>query len=244
MSNEGSEKPSKKLVLTLSWKLLSIVLALALVGLTVYTKPWDKISSNPRTINVKGEVSIKREPDSFIFNPSFEADSQEAINAKTTQVVADVKALGLGDAGIQTQVSSYENYGSDGPTGTYNYSAFLTLSVEDKDLAQKIQDYLATSGAVGMMSPTVGFTAATKRELKDEATNKAVEDAKKRAESTASNLGVKLGKVISIDEPDDTEVYPIAAYDSSIAMEAGKSLPINAGESEYSFSVDVEFEIK
>jgi uncharacterized protein YggE len=238
-------KKDKKITLTLSWKLLSIILALLLVGLTIYTKPWETPISNARTIKIDGEVSIKRVPDSFIFNPSFEADSQQAINDKTNEVVAKVKELGLGDAGIQTQISSYENYGMDGPDGTFNHTLYLTLSVEDKDLAQKIQDYLASAGAVGSISPTVGFTKATQKALKDEATAKAVEDAKKRGESTAQNLGVKLGRVITVNEPENMDVYPIAAYDSSFAEGSSKSsLPINAGESEYNYKIEVEFEIR
>ncbi len=238
-------KKDKKITLTLSWKLLSIILALLLVGLTIYTKPWETPISNARTIKIDGEVSIKRVPDSFIFNPSFEADSQQAINDKTNEVVAKVKELGLGDAGIQTQISSYENYGMDGPDGTFNHTLYLTLSVEDKDLAQKIQDYLASAGAVGSISPTVGFTRATQKALKDEATAKAVEDAKKRGESTAQNLGVKLGRVITVNEPENMDVYPIAAYDSSFAEGSSKSsLPINAGESEYNYKIEVEFEIR
>jgi len=241
-----TQKKEKRITLTLSWKLLSIILAILLAGLTFYTKPWETNLSNARTIKVDGEVSIKRVPDSFVFNPSFEADSQQAINDKTNEVVAKVKELGLGDAGIQTQISSYENYGINGPDGTYNHSVYLTLSVEDKDLAQKIQDYLASSGAVGSISPMVGFTRATQKELKDEAVSKAVEDAKRRGESTAQNLGVKLGRVITVNEPDDMEVYPIAAYDSSFAEGsiAKSSLPINAGESEFNYKIEVEFEIR
>jgi len=239
-----SEKREKKIVLTLSWKLLSVILAIMLAGLTVYTKPWES-STSSRTIKVDGEASIKRVPDSFIFNPSFEADSQQAINDKTTKVVNDVKALGLGDAGIQTQISSFENYGMNGPDGTFKHSLYLTLSVEDKELAQKVQDYLASEGAVGSISPTVGFTRSTQKALKDEATSKAVEDAKKRGEATAQNLGVKLGKVITVNEPENTDIYPIAAYDSTFAGEATKSsLPINAGESEYNYKIEVEFEIR
>lgn len=244
-SEVKTQKKDKKITLTLSWKLLSIILALLLVGLTIYTKPWETPISNARTIKIDGEVSIKRVPDSFIFNPSFEADSQQAINDKTNEVVAKVKELGLGDAGIQTQISSYENYGMDGPDGTFNHTLYLTLSVEDKDLAQKIQDYLASAGAVGSISPTVGFTKATQKALKDEATAKAVEDAKKRGESTAQNLGVKLGRVITVNEPENMDVYPIAAYDSSFAEGSSKSsLPINAGESEYNYKIEVEFEIR
>jgi uncharacterized protein YggE len=244
MSDQESTSKSKKLSISLSWKTLSVVLLVVLAGLTYYTKPWESKNTSTRTITIEGEASIKRVPDSFVFNPSYEADSQEAINAKTTEVVDKVKELGLGDAGIQTQVSSYEEYGTNGPSGTYKHTVYLTLSVEDKELAQKIQDYLATSGAVGSISPTVGFTKPTQRALKDEATAKAVEDAKARAALTATNLGVKLGDVIKINEPENFDAYPIATYDSSMSMEGGKSLPINAGESEYNYTLSVEFGIR
>lgn len=248
MAEEPVSKSDKKITLTLSWKLLSIVLIVLLVALTayvIYLKPWQSVSDNPRTIEITGEATIKRAPDSFIFNPTYEADSQEAITAKTNEVVKAVKDLGLGDAGIQTQVSSYEEYGNSGPSGKYNHTVYLTLSVEDKDLAQKIQDYLITSGSTGQVTPTSGFKKSTEKELRDEATSLAVEDAKKRAEQTADNLGVKIVKVISINETGDgSQPVPLMAYDSAVAERSSTSLPINAGEAEYPYSVKVQFEIK
>ena len=244
MTESENKSNGRKLTLTLSWKLLSILLVIILIALVAYTKPWESQSSNSRTITIKGESIIKKAPDSFVFNPSYEEDTQEAINNKTKEVVNAVKDLGLGDAGIQTQVSNYEDYKDSGPTGTYTYSLYLTLSVEDKDLAQKIQDYLSTSGAVGTITPTAGFTKSTQKELKDEATSQAIEDARQRADKTAQNLGVKLGKVIKVNEPEEYgDFYPIASYDSTLIAES-ESLPINAGESEFSYSVTVEFEIK
>jgi uncharacterized protein len=243
-TNNSKPKREKKLVLTLSWKLLSIILIVVLVALTIYTKPWEVNTSNPRTLEITGEATIKRAPDSFIFNPTYEEDTQEAITIKTNEVVTALKNLGLGDAGIQTQVSNYENYGMNGPDGSYKYSVYMTLAVEDKELAQKIQDYLVVSGAIGQVTPTNSFKSDTKKALRDEALTIAVEDAKRRAEQTASNLGVRVVKVIKIDEATESyDVYPIASYDST-SIKEGSSLPINAGESEYPFSVKVVFEIR
>jgi uncharacterized protein YggE len=237
------QNKDKKIVITFSWKLLSMILLILLIGLLIFTKPWQAVSDNPRTIEITGEATIKRAPDSFVFTPSYEADNQETITTKTNEVVAEVKRLGLGDAGIQTQVSNYENYGFEGPDGTRLFSVYMTLSVEDKELAQKIQDYLIVSGAKGQITPMAGFTKNTQKTLKEEATILAVEDAKRQAEQTASNLGVKLGKVIRINESNDEfEVYPISSYDSTSLETA--SLPINSGESEFPFSIKVEFEIK
>jgi uncharacterized protein YggE len=236
----------KKIVLTLSWKVLAIVLGIALVGLTFYTKPWEGVSDNMRTITINGEATIKRAPDSFVFNPSYEATSQEEITAKTNEVVAKVKELGLGDAGIQSQVSNYEKYDSTGSaTGEMTYTAFLTLSVEDKELAQKIQDYLLTTGSTGQITPTSGFTKETQKALRDEATTLAVQDARKRADSTAENLDAKVVKVITVTEPDQTDggVYPLYSSLESVSKD-GSGLPINSGESEFNYSVTVEFQIR
>lgn len=243
MENEVQKQPTRRIVLTLSWKVLSIVLAVALVGLTVYTKPWETNTANPRTITIKGEATIKRAPDSFVFNPTYEAASQEAITAKTNEVVTKVKELGLGDAGIQTQVSNYDKYNNSGaPTGEKVYSVYVTLSVEDKDLAQKIQDYLITTGATGQITPSSGFTKATQKTLRDEATNLAVQDARTRADSTAENLDTKVVKVIKVTEPEQFDGgYPIY---STMEYSKDTGLPINAGESEFNYTVEVEFEIR
>jgi uncharacterized protein YggE len=72
----------------------------------------------------------------------------------------------------------------------------------------------------------------------------AIEDARRRAEQTALNLGVKLGRVLKIDEPNEYyDVYPVTTYDESFSSE-GSTLPINAGESEFPFKIQVEFEIR
>ena len=243
----SEQRKEKQWVLNVSslWKASTVLLLLVIAGLLVYTQPWDRVSENPRNITITGEVSLKRAPDSFVFNPIYEADTQEMINEKSKEVVAAVKALGLGDAGIQTTISNYSDYGYDGAPEKMKYQLYATFSVEDLELAQKIQNYLAESGATGQISPDVGFTNNTKKELRDEATIKAIEDARERAERTAQSLGVRLGKVIKIHEPDDYyyDVYPIASYDATLSSE-GDMLPINAGESEFPFKIKVEFEIR
>jgi uncharacterized protein YggE len=245
-SSQPLKSTQKRLVLTFSWKMLAIILAVLLVGLTIYTKPWDTTSANPRTVTFKGEATVKRAPDSFVFSPAYEASTQEEITTKTNEVVTKVKELGLGDAGIQSSVSNYNKYSPDGLTGEPVYSVNLTLSVEDKELAQKIQDYLLTTGSIGQITPSSGFTKATQKALRDEATSVAVEDARKRADSTAANLDTKVVKVIKVTEPDqiDGGIYPMYSSLDMKSSEGGSSLPINAGESDFNYTVEVEFEIR
>jgi len=240
---DKNTKNPKRITITLSWKLLSVVLAILLVGLTVYTRPWEQNVSD-RTLNVTGEAVVKREPDLFIFYPSYEKESQAEVVAWTNELVAKVKELGLGDAGIQTNVSNYDTYDNFGmPTGTKTYSAYLTLSVDNKEVAQKIQDYLVSIEHNGSSTPSYDFTRETKNELKDEAVILAIEDARQRAERQATNLNVTLGKVVNVNEPQDFEVYPMGGY-SMLDSVVAEGLPINAGESEFTYKVEVEFEIR
>lgn len=241
---DETPKKSRKLQVTLSWKSLAFALLLVLVGFVCYTKPWDTKPDTVRTVSVNGEATVKRVPDLFIFYPYYEESSQEAIVAKTNEVVTALKGLGLGDAGIQTSVSNYENYGSDGlPNGEMVYNASLTLTVDNKDVAQKVQDYLVSSGATGSITPTYDFTRETKKQLKDEASVLAIEDAKIRAEKQAQSLDAELGSVVNVTEPEDFEIYPVAMYDATLTEAGSTSLPIQAGENEFTYSVKVEFEI-
>lgn len=240
-----ARQDGKKITLTLSWKLLSLVLALALVGLSIYSRPWEERKpSTSRTITVSGEAVIKRSPDLFIFYPYYEGKVQEEVVSKTNEAIAKFKEFGLGDAGIQTSISSYEDYDVNGRTGQWNYTASLTLTVDNKEVAQKIQDYLVESKAAGSISPAYDFTRDTKKQLKDEATVKAIEEARASAEKQANSLGVKLGDVINVTQPEDFAVYPIASYDvATLEARDSASLPIQAGENEFTYSVKVEFEI-
>lgn len=236
-----------KLVVTLSWKIIAVVLAVALLALTVYTKPWEGSSKETRTITETGQATIMRVPDSFLFYPSYEAESQAAINAKTVEVLAGLKATGLEDKGIKTNVSNYDEYGGDSykPTGKKIYSLSLTLTVEDKAIAQKVQDYLSQSSALNSISPIAEFSEATQKQLKEEATAIAIENAKVQAEKTAQYLGTKLGKVISVKESSSgIGPYPMAEAEMRSSTAVDSSAPITVGENEYNYMAEVVFEIK
>lgn len=243
MSEENQK--ARRITLTLSWKLLCVVLTVLLAGLVVYTRPWEsQKSSQDRKITVSGEAVIKRAPDLFLFYPYYEAKTQEEVVNVTNEAIRRLKEMGLGDAGIQTSISNYEDYGRDGPTGEWVYTSSLTLTVDDKEVAQKVQDYLVESKAAGSISPSYDFTRDTKKQLKDEAAILAIEDARRRADSQANSLGVKLGQVVNVTEPEDFQVYPVGMYDST-TLERGSSasLLIQAGENEFTYTVKVEFEI-
>jgi uncharacterized protein YggE len=77
---------------------------------------------------------------------------------------------------------------------------------------------------------------------------KAIADAKKKAGQTASELGTKLGKVVSITDQNNG-IFPMS-YSGAVSTMAIEdkatvsSLPVLSGKQEVSMTVEVVYEIK
>lgn len=226
-----------------------LVALLIIAGMLAIWKPWEATGASERTITVTGTAEITAEPDEYVFNPSYEskaADEQAALaasTAKTTEIVAKLKELGVPDRKIETNTSGYRNYYDDeGQT----YYAYLTVTVDKKELAQKVQDYLLTTGPSGSVSPLANFSKAKRKQLEDQGRDQATKDARAKADQSAANLGFKVGKVKSVKDQVN-EYFP--AYDTPEAGAAGAdakvmSLPIQQGEDDLTYRVVVTYYVR
>ena len=77
--------------------------------------------------------------------------------------------------------------------------------------------------------------------IKTEARAKAVKNAIEKAETLTGAAGAKLGKILSLNE-NKTGGAPVALAMESMTRSA-KSVPIAAGETGYSVSISMEWEI-
>lgn len=234
-----------------------VVLLLVIIGIMLFLwKPWDGTSSVTRKVSVSGEAKIKAVPDEYVLSPYFEftnADRTKATEELTklgTLVTAKLKELGVKDEQIKSSTSGYERY-SYLPTDTLANTLQLqyTVTVGDKDMAQKIQDYLLTLKPKGQISPMAQFSETKRKELEEQARDKALADAKARATKTASQLGAKIGKVLTVADAVGYGGGPIAISGMASTMEAKldttvSSLPVQVGQDEFSYSVSVEYELK
>lgn len=248
-----------KLILTLDLRVVCVVLVLVVFGMLATWRPWQDSTAVTRTISVTGTGKVTAEPDYYQFNPTYQnsnADTAAAIselNAHLKTVTDKLKELGVQDKDIQVQSSSY-----DAPKpASAEYliapvqsatSAYLTIKVPNKELAQKVQDYLATTDATGQSTPYPSFSDDRQKELKSQAREKAIADAKTQAEKTAQNLGAKLGKVVEVKDSADTTIFPyqdsVSSSSAEPARDIATSLPIYPGEQDVSFTVQTVFEIK
>jgi hypothetical protein len=89
----------------------------------------------------------------------------------------------------------------------------------------------------------LSFTIEKPEDLRAQASEKAMADARARAEDLAELAGVKLGKPISVTE--STAAPPTAFREAAPTSQgAGEATPIEAGELEVSVTVDVLFAIE
>lgn len=249
----------KQLTLSLDYKTLAMVLLglyLVTVGVLLYLwQPWNASPADARKITVNGESTIQSEPDEFQFNPTYEitATTQDAAlqqaSDKSNQIVDGLKALGIPDEDIRVSGYSNEWYWYEDEDGKNHASVNITITVSDKTQAQEVQDYLLTTEPEGQITPWPTFSEEKSKELESQARTEAIADAKSKAEASANELEVRVGKVISVDEGYGFGDFPVAyAEDVAISgiesVEVSRSIPVQPGENEYSYSVTVVFELK
>jgi len=248
-------------------RIIIIALLLIIVGMLAMWKPWEGAAK--QTITVTGEGTISAAPDEFQFYPTYEkkaAESKEAISQVSTvgnEVVAKLKELGVAEKELKTNVSTnpvYTPYGtSEGattdlraptPPTTKEVSAqfSITATVHNKDVAQKILDYLATTPVLYGVSPQSTFRTETRKKLESEARGKALIDASSKADQTVSSLGAKRGRLVSVS---DLNQYggPImlegkVAPARDVASSTTTSPVLETGTQDLSFSVTVVYQIR
>lgn len=256
---KSESKPKNKINLNVKLDLRWIVLFLSLliIGMLAIWKPWiGDTTDNNRTVSVTGKASMSAEPDEYVFYPSYEfknnTDRQIAINeanAKSAEIITQLKALGVTDNKIKSSVSGYPDYYYSETDNTYNYTLSLTIKISDLELAQKVQDYLNSTAPQGNVSPVAGFSDAKQKTLENQARDEATQDAKNKADRMANNLGFKLGKIKSVTDGSGFGIIePMYATDGiktgDISTSSTGSNTIQPGENELNYSVTVIYYLK
>ena len=244
-----------KLKLSLDYRLIIIALLLIIAGMLVAWKPWTPAPVSTRTVSVTGESKLQAKPDEYVFTPTYDftnADKQAALDALTKQsdtVVAKLKSLGVSDSQIKTNSTSGQSYytyvaNSDSST---TYTLQLTVTVDSSSMAQKIQDYLATTSPSGAVSPQATFSDAKQKSLNNQARDVATKDARAKAEQSAQNLGFKVGEVKSVTDGNGFGGPIPMGVSSSIAPDSAAvkmpTLAVQPGQNEINYSVEVVYYI-
>jgi uncharacterized protein YggE len=214
-------------------------------------------AETPHTISVTGSGAAYGSPD--IANAQIGIESRGAdvaqlvteANTKMAAIIAAVKALGVEDKDIQTSnfsITAQQEYDPDGrPTGKFTYVVSNNVNVAVRDLT-KVGDALGKAVEAGANSIYgVTFSVSEPAKLEAEARDKAMADAKARANQLAQAAGVTLGDPMTISEysngpiPYAADVRAVAGLgvDGSVAP-----VPVSGGQIQVNLQVSVVYLIR
>lgn len=244
-----------KFITPLVWLLSFFVL------LFVYTKlvgpiPFSITSvttSKSTTFDTTGEGKALAKPDIASVSVGIQAQAQtvqsvqEQINSVINKVSAGLKQAGVDSKDIQTSnYSIYPNYdytSSQQRITGYNASATLLVKVRNLDNVNNVIDTATANGANQVSG--ISFDIEDKIKLENEARQKAVAEAKKKAEQAAKIAGFKLGRIINYSENQQGVERPLPvmmqAADKAVS---GTPTQVEPGSSEITINVTLSYEIQ
>ncbi len=172
-------------------------------------------------------------------------------NARKSQAVSDAIKAAIGDKdrlstagfGLDPVYDHRQERTGNQPPAITGYIARNEVRVETlntKDVGQLID--LATKAGANRVSG-LHFTIEDQREARDRALEKAAEDAKRQANTIASSLGVRVGKVLAATTSLASQPPPMPFFRAAMAMEAQATTPIEPGDVRIEATLHVTFAI-
>jgi len=219
------------------------------------------------TISVSGEGEVFAVPDTATFSVTVQEeakevqDAQETATEKVNEIIAFLKGEGVDEKDIKTtdysvypqydylQEICREGYCPPGRQELRGFQVSQTLTVKVRDTEQA-GELLSGVGSRGVSQVSgLSFTVDDEDALNAEARAMAIEDARTKAEELASDLGVRLVRVVGFYENDYGYPTPYAYGRGGVSMDAvmeskavAPELPV--GENKIISSVSVTYEIR
>ncbi len=207
-----------------------------------------------RRITVTGVGEVKRVPDIARVELGAEAtrptvvEARDAASEATSQLITALRNAGVDSRDIQTShvsIQPQHEYPPNEPPRLTGYLAQNSIRVILRDLDKAgatIDAAVTAAGDAGRLNG-IQFAFSAPEGLTTEARKRAVQAARSSAKTFADAAGVKLGKVLAMEETGSRGGEPRML---AMRMEAAsaKDMPLEAGESTVSVSVTVAFAIK
>ena len=222
------------------------------VAATLLAAPALAQTAPPPAISVTGEATVSVPPDLAQIDGGVTSDAKtareasEANNAAMGKVLLALKGAGIDEKDYQTsRLSLQPQYATSSKTAErpgvvgFRASNRVTIKIRDVTKVASVIDLLVGAGANEIGG--VHFTVTQASKVLDEAREKAISDARRKAEIYAKAAGVTLGEPIAISEEGGA---PTPMFRSKVAGGMAASAPVAQGEETLSVSVSVSWAIK
>jgi uncharacterized protein YggE len=222
--------------------------AVALAG-ALLTAPARAQIIPPAAISVTGEATVLVPPDLAEIDGGVTSEAKtareasEANNAAMGKVLQALKGAGIEEKDVQTarlslQPQSAPNRSGPSAIAGYRASNRVTVRVRDVTKVANVIDTLVGAGANEIGG--INFVVSQASKLLDEARERAVADARRKAEIYAKAAGVTLGAPLSISEEGNSAPVPYRRMAAGMAVSA----PVAQGEETLAVTVSVSWAIK
>jgi uncharacterized protein YggE len=203
----------------------------------------------PAAISVTGEATVSVPPDLAEIDGGVTSEAKtareasEANNAAMGKVLQALKGAGIEEKDIRTSRLSLQPQSApnrSGPSAIAGYRASNRVTVRVRDVAKvaSVIDTLVGAGANEIGG--INFVVSQASKLLDEARERAVADARRKAEIYAKAAGVTLGAPLSISEEGNSAPVPYRRMAAGMAASA----PVAQGEETLQVTVSVSWAIK
>jgi len=231
--------------------LATAIATTTVAGMLLATPVGAQTTEPPAVISVSGEAEISVPPDLAQIEGGVTSDAKtareasDANNAAMGKVLLALKGAGIDEKDYQTSRLSLQPLNSSskpsGPPTIVGYRASNRVTVRLRDVAKvaSVIDTLVGAGANDIGG--INFMVSQASKWLDEAREKAIADARRKAEIYAKAAGVSLGAPISIVE--GAAPGPVFRGRMAAPM-AALPPPIAQGEETLSISVNVTWAIK
>lgn len=213
-----------------------------------------------KTIQVQGAAVVEVQSDKVQVSGAVTTSAKsaaEALDQNNTimaRILDGLSADGVGREGIRTTgfsitpqhpPHSRDSYGSNELITTgYVVKNSINVTLPVGQYSGKLLDRMIRLGATNIDS--VSFIVDEAAKYNDQARALAAEDARHKAEVAAKPLGLRVGKVVSVDRPET--MYPTENFYPKLAMAAPSSPPpsieIIAREQTFTANLTVVFELE
>ncbi|MCR4368903.1 MAG: SIMPL domain-containing protein [archaeon] len=220
----------------------------------------DEAGDKVRLLSVTGQVIKTVSPDQAEITISIEtldksAKKSQQDNAElAAKVMAALKAAGVPEADIQTtgynlyEEQQWNELSRKSESIGYRTTNSVLVTLKNLGSTGDVIDAAVDAGANSISGVRFSLSNAKQDELRTEALKEAAQNAKVKADSIASGLGVTLFQVYSASENSGYSTpYYYKGYDLAVAESDGAArapTSITPGDVEFTASVSVQFEIR
>jgi len=178
-------------------------------------------------LSVVGEGKVDVVPDTANVQAGITAEDKTVqevegkINEINNKIVSALERLGIDKKDIKTSNYSINPSYDFTPNGRNNISGYtgnasLVITVRKQELVSQVITAATEAGANQVYNS--GFTVDDPSKYREEARNKAIQNAKEQAQKLSKELGIKLGRVVNIVEstPGPDRIVPFLRSEAGL----------------------------